>query len=266
MTHLTKEKMDRINYLITEVSLECLGNKFFDINGDKVDTLYQMINRKPIKSPESDTHSALWLSISTEKLKLAKKHEKPRKETNKRRASFSETKPEPDTDTSNDPESLLIPIPKKAAKIANRRQTISVQHMKAKQLQLPQHKIFRQQVTNPNQPIQRKITTVADIKNSLKEDINARKFDFITSFAIRFTVSVDLGFSAMRTLSETQEDKYRTFNTDPNMESFYKSEEKSLFAQCNTLIRFIKFIQGEADNSLKLAKISQAILDLQKDY
>lgn len=70
----------------------------------------------------------------------------------------------------------------------------------------------------------------------------------------------------MKLFSETQEDKYRTLNINPNMGDFYKAEKKALFTQCNTLINFIKFIQEDGDNALKLANVSQAILDLQKEY
>lgn len=70
----------------------------------------------------------------------------------------------------------------------------------------------------------------------------------------------------MRLLSETQEEKYRTLNINPNMDDFYKAEEKSLFSQCNTLIQFIKFIQENGDNPSKLSHISQAILELQREY
>lgn len=70
----------------------------------------------------------------------------------------------------------------------------------------------------------------------------------------------------MRMLSETQEEKYRTLNINPNMNDFFKAEEKSLFAQCNTLIQFIKFIQEDRDNATNLQTISQAILELQKEY
>lgn len=70
----------------------------------------------------------------------------------------------------------------------------------------------------------------------------------------------------MRLLSETQEDKYRTLNINPNMKDFYKAEEKNLFTQCNTLIKFIGFIQQDPDNKQKLETVSQAILDLQEEY
>lgn len=70
----------------------------------------------------------------------------------------------------------------------------------------------------------------------------------------------------MRLLQEAQEEKYRSENSNPNMETLYKSEEKKLFAQCNTLIRLIKFIQEDKDNHIKLKHLSQAILELQKEY
>lgn len=70
----------------------------------------------------------------------------------------------------------------------------------------------------------------------------------------------------MARLSETQEDKYRTLNINPNMEDFFKAEEKRLFAQCNTLIQFIKFIQEDRDNSIQLADISKAIMEIQTEY
>lgn len=70
----------------------------------------------------------------------------------------------------------------------------------------------------------------------------------------------------MRLLSESQEEKYRTLNSNPNMTDFHKAEEKSLFSQCNTLIQFIKFIQENGNNSTKLGNISQAILELQKEF
>lgn len=70
----------------------------------------------------------------------------------------------------------------------------------------------------------------------------------------------------MRLLSQSQEEKYRTLNSNPNMDNFYKAEEKSLFSQCNTLIKFIKFIQEDGNNSSKLGHISQAILEIQKEF
>lgn len=70
----------------------------------------------------------------------------------------------------------------------------------------------------------------------------------------------------MRQLSESQEDKYRTLNINPNMDDFYNAEEKSLFTQCNTLVKFIKFIQEDKDNALRLANVSQAIHQILKEY
>lgn len=70
----------------------------------------------------------------------------------------------------------------------------------------------------------------------------------------------------MRLLSETQEEKYRTLNINPIMEDFYNAEQKNLFTQCNTLIKFIGFIQKDQINAEKLTNVSQAILELQKEY
>lgn len=75
-----------------------------------------------------------------------------------------------------------------------------------------------------------------------------------------------LGFNAMRLLSESQEEKYRTLNINPNMNDFFRAEQKSLLAQSNTLFQFIKFIQEDRDNSKSLANISPAIIELQKEY
>lgn len=70
----------------------------------------------------------------------------------------------------------------------------------------------------------------------------------------------------MGALSEAQEEKYRQSNVNPDMNDFFKAEEKSLFSQCNTLIQFIKFIQLNSDNGNRLKNISEVILDLQKEF
>lgn len=75
-----------------------------------------------------------------------------------------------------------------------------------------------------------------------------------------------LGYNGMRTLSEKQEKTYRTSNSNPVMEDFFEAEKRNLFAQCNTLVQFIKFIQEDGNNATHLANISQAILELQAEY
>lgn len=67
-------------------------------------------------------------------------------------------------------------------------------------------------------------------------------------------------------LSETQEEKYRTLNINPIMDDFYIAERKSLFTQCNTLMKFIAFLQEDPDNAHKLKNVKKAILELQKEY
>lgn len=70
----------------------------------------------------------------------------------------------------------------------------------------------------------------------------------------------------MRLLSETQEEKYRTLNINAIMDDFYNAERKNLFTQCNTLLRFIKFIQEDRDNAQKLTNVIQAIFEVQNEY
>lgn len=98
-----------------------------------------------------------------------------------------------------------------------------------------------------------------------KDKIVKKKWKFVRLMSF-FLLFFCLGNNTMRLLSETQEEKYRTLNINPNMDDFYKAEEKRLFSQCNTLIQFIKFIQENGDNPSKLSHISQAILELQQEY
>lgn len=186
MSDLTIEKMDKINFLVTEVSLECLGNKFFDVYGNQNSSLLGLISynslRKPSTEPESDT--ALWKSLTAERqqpiieqriqsVEKAVSNE-PRR---KRRASCSITNNEPDT--SDDPESLLVPMPvaPKAAKIMQRRSTISVQLAKNRKMTSPiaQRKSRRQAQPTNEDGKATKTASVAEIKQNLKKDTNLRK-------------------------------------------------------------------------------------------
>lgn len=47
----SSDKMDTINFLLTEVSLGLLGNKFFDINGNNIESLNLLVTRN---SPNKD--------------------------------------------------------------------------------------------------------------------------------------------------------------------------------------------------------------------
>lgn len=178
MSHLTLEKMDKINFLITEVSLECLGNKFFDIYGNQTNSLLRLISASSLK-PEptnNDDESALWKALTVEKSKpiIPKTFKAPTVPERKRRASFSNPNIEPDT--SNDPECLLVPMAPKAAKIATRRSTISVQVAKNRR-QVPSNLLhsssnFKQQVFEAPP---RNYSNIPEIKRNLKRDIDARK-------------------------------------------------------------------------------------------
>lgn len=322
MTHLTIETMDKINFMITEVSLECLGNKFFDIYGNQASSLLRLISVNSLKSErtDADDESDLWKSLTTEKKKkIIVPVEKivpsvvPQISiSRKRRASFSNTNN--DVDTSNDPESLLVPMPPKAAKIMNRRSTIAIQAVvknrkhatippgpksrkKIIEAALAREAIAREAQSQAQlQMMRNRMQTfdtphvsgasIADIQESIRTDTNARKncFNFklecLNSFVINvykhiFMILSSLefyvlffcsGYNAMRLLSETQEEKYRTLNINPNMSDFYEAEKRNLLTQCNTLVKFIGFIQEDSDNAMKLANVSQAILDLRNEY
>lgn len=188
--------MDKINFLITEVSLECLGNKFFDIYGTQVDSLLRLISVNSLKPKptDADNETDLYKSLkATEVFRRNKVKNVNRqaaaaaapepvinKKQPKRRASFSTADNE--TDAANDPESLLMPMAPKAAKIMNRRSTISVQLAKRNNKSNPiatnsekiQTKIRKQtSVPVPSNP-----KMVANIRKALERNSNARKYCF----------------------------------------------------------------------------------------
>lgn len=184
MCDLTIEKMDKINFLITEVSLECLGNRFFDIYGKQANSLLNLISVNTLK-PQStilDNESDLRKSLTGEKKKiiiekkeLSKVNNNKNEPKRKRRASFSTTNQE--GDTSNDPESLLMPMSvPKAAKISQRRSTISVQMAKQRKISaIPQSSKSRKQ-SQQSDTADKKPKTIGEIKQSLKRDINISEF------------------------------------------------------------------------------------------
>lgn len=197
MSSLTIEKMDKINFLITEVSLECLGNKYFDIYGNQSDSLLRLISFNSLKpgAIDSDNDTDLWKSLTaTEVPKISKTKALNRrmaavaaaaeaaanvnKKQPKRRASFSIAN---ETDIAHDPESLLVPMAPKAAKIMNRRSTISVQLAKTRNKTIPIATNFVPMRTKPRRSIttheivQQSVKSVAEIKHDLKRNTNARK-------------------------------------------------------------------------------------------
>lgn len=74
------------------------------------------------------------------------------------------------------------------------------------------------------------------------------------------------GINFMRIQSESNERKYRKAQPGADPNDFFKNEEKGFFTQCNTLIQFIKLLQQNPDNALKLKNISEVILELQKEF
>lgn len=189
MSHLTVDKMDKINFLLTEVSLECLGNKFFDIYGRQNRTLVGLVSSMTLKPPPRtvvDSESDLWKALNIEKdgpiiKKRICKIETPANERKrKRRASFSITNNETDTNNeANDPESLLVPMQNtpKAAKITQRRSTISVQLAKNRKPTIPLSTRTRNQARSQPRSIGPKPYSmkIAEVKQNLKKDINLRK-------------------------------------------------------------------------------------------
>lgn len=197
--------MDKINFLITEVSLECLGNKYFDIYGNQSDSLLRLISVNSLKPSaiDADKESDLWKSLTvTEKKKTNKVRADNRraaaaaaaaaaataaakaatinKRQPKRRASFSISNNE--GDTVNDPESLLVPMAPKAAKIANRRSTISVQLAKTRNKTIPiatnfvpMHTKTRRQTS---EAVKQNDKTIDEIKQDLRRNTDARKWSF----------------------------------------------------------------------------------------
>lgn len=128
--------MDKINFLLTEVSLECLGNKYYDIYGDETESLLYLLSAKSLKPKPEHSES----DIKLEKVLGVKRRVEPPPTNRKRRVSFS------DKDITNGEkpivqqpaESLLVPLPAqpRAAKISRRRSTISVSNaMKNRKLE-----------------------------------------------------------------------------------------------------------------------------------
>lgn len=122
------DKMDTINFLLTEVSLGLLGNSFFDIHGNNVKSLNllvskqssQHIERTPGEVPLlkklklSEQHIAK--GIYAQKLKAAQFH--PYKKPEKlRRLSHS------DISSTNAPPPVNIPAKPQSARIRERRST-----------------------------------------------------------------------------------------------------------------------------------------------
>ena len=134
MTELTVEKMDLINFLLTEVSLELLGNTFFDVFGQKSNGLNHLLSMKSAKVPEgysertSDLLNTLGLSIfDLNEDDFSESDEPNGPEQPKKPRRLTESKSTGETVTKEvEQESLLIPLRKTSAptQIRHRRKTV----------------------------------------------------------------------------------------------------------------------------------------------
>lgn len=178
---LTVEKMDRINFLLTEVSLECLGNRFFDIYGDQSDTLLQLVSVDSLKPKDvnADFRTALWDALGLEKtaVRVADQVHIAKPLARKRRASFSGQNETDDID----PESLLVPmqkapepfaLPTAPAKVNRRRFTVNVSQLQKQ----------TQKMLTPEKSPKAKAGSVQDIVEHLRNDIKSSRFTITMHF------------------------------------------------------------------------------------
>lgn len=123
---LNVDKMDTINFLLTEVSLGLLGNDFFDIHGNCMDSLNTLVSKsssKNIACPAGDAPLVHKLKLSESNLLNTNKHKskttnsEPYKKPDKlRRLSHSDMRPDQMLPAD-------IPMKSQSAKIRARRST-----------------------------------------------------------------------------------------------------------------------------------------------
>lgn len=178
--------MDRINFLLTEVALECLGNRFFDIYGDHSATLLNLVSADSLKqkSVVDDHESDLWCVLDMDKHAVRTKNQglqiaaqSPRK----RRASLS------NKEEIDDPESLLVPM-EKAPELTNYKPPAKINRrrftMNLAQLQ-------KQRKENPP-PVpdcwKGKGSSVPEIKEKLRNDIKSSEYCWLCGEIVFFSV------------------------------------------------------------------------------
>lgn len=176
---LTIEKMDRINFLLTEVSLECLGNRFFDIYGDQSDTLLQLIEADSLKSKtmNADQNTALYRALAMESTVRCNQPV-----ARKRRASFSNNS----SDVSlglleQTPADTIFALPTSPAKVTRRRFTVNVSQLHKQSLKMQSPVGVR---TNS--------ASVQEIMDRLRNDIISS--EFIAALSVSFHAGFDIIF------------------------------------------------------------------------
>lgn len=123
------DKMDTINFLLTEVSLGLLGNNFFDIHGNSIESLNTLVSKCSSKSSQTTTSEVPLLkkiklsesNFSLQKGRLVQKSkisnaEPYRKPDKLRRLSHSDM-------PANATPTVDIPLKPQCAKIRTRRST-----------------------------------------------------------------------------------------------------------------------------------------------
>lgn len=288
MSELTPEKMDLINFLLTEVSLELLGNKFYDVYGTEHDSLNHMLSMQSVKQTKNyDEKScqllnALKMSIFDirEDESLPPAATKPG--SRKRRASATEvldkTPVTPETCPILDPESLLVPMvaPNKragtAGKISRRRftclegrKTTATTTIQPPRPLLPAVSALRTPAAE-KKPSPKAVAETSELDGTTEQDFIAKKVTNLQKQA-------DLEYRRLLAQSHAHRENYFKTNEDllgtapyhseyEIIEEFHNSEKASLMSQCNHLIEFIKFVKMDQNNVKLMGLISNCILQL----
>lgn len=286
MSELTLEKMDLINFLLTEVSLELLGNKFYDVYGTEHDSLNHMLSMQSVKQTKNyDERSCQLLNALNMSIFDIREDEflppatKPG--SRKRRASATEvldkTPVTPETYPILDPESLLVPMvaPNKRAATAgkiSRRRFTCLEGRKTTSTTIQPPRPLLPAVSALRTPAAEKKPSPTAVAETSELDGTTEK-DFIAKKVTNLQKQADLEYR--RLLAQSQEYRESYFKTNEDLlgtapyhseyeiiEEFHNSEKAALMSQCNHLIEFIKFVKMDQNNVKLMGLISNCILQL----